>query len=422
MRLPATTYGHILFVAALLLPLLSTAQEAKHVLFIGNSYTEANNLPQMVTDVAASMGDVVTSSCNTPGGCTFQGHCNNQSMTLIRQGGWDAVVLQEQSQYPSFPDSQVEAEVFPYARRLVDSIYAHGWCTEPMFYMTWGRRDGDSYNAQFFPPLATYEGMDSLLCERYRQMGEMNDASVCPVGRVWRYLRTYNSGIELYQSDGSHPSVAGTYAAACSFYTMLFHRDPLDITYHPDALPPAQAQTIRQAVNVVVYGSLPDWQRHQPALQVMEVDTPKYMACSFMLESEHCDTILCSWGDGTDTLFVGMPWLEARHTYADTGLYTITFTASRHCLETVETRSFHAIQEESNGIDDLHQNHNTPVAIYPNPATDRVMASVGTDMVLYTLDGRPLRRCHAAAMSLDGLSAGSYILTVDGVPYRLIKR
>ena len=55
-------------------------------------------------------------------------HCNNQSMNMICQGNWDVVVLQEQSQYPSFGQEQVEAEVFPYARRLVDSIYenSHG--------------------------------------------------------------------------------------------------------------------------------------------------------------------------------------------------------------------------------------------------------------------------------------------------------
>ena len=176
----------IILIFSLFLPYALPAQESKHVLFIGNSYTEVNNLPQMVADIAVSMGDRVTFGANTPGGCTFQQHCTNQSMALILQGGWDAVVLQEQSQYPSFPDSQVENEVFPYASMLVDSIYAHGWCTEPMFYMTWGRRDGDNYNAQFFPPLATYEGMDSLLYLRYLQMASDNDASVCPVGRVWR--------------------------------------------------------------------------------------------------------------------------------------------------------------------------------------------------------------------------------------------
>ena len=63
-------------------------------------------------------------------------------------------------------------------------------------------------------------------------MGEDNVASVCPVGRVWHYLRDHNAGIELYMSDGSHPSIAGTYAAACAFNTMFFGHNPDSISYN----------------------------------------------------------------------------------------------------------------------------------------------------------------------------------------------
>lgn len=410
-----------LLVALVFLPWVADslrAQESKHVLFVGNSYTEVNNLPRMVADVAASMGDVLTYGSHTPGGCTFQQHCSNESMQFIRQGGWDAVVLQEQSQYPSFPDSQVAAEVLPYARRLVDSVYAHGWCSEPMFYMTWGRRDGDSYNARFFPPLATYEGMDSLLCARYMQMGAANDASVCPVGRVWRYLRRNHPDLELYQSDGSHPSVAGTYAAACSFYTMLFHRNPVDISYRPDALTAAEAQTIRQAVGTVVYDSLSAWQRRRPALQVTEIDTPQYMGCAFAVESERCDTVRCSWGDGSDTLFVGGQHVSACHTYATPGSYTVTFTASRHCLDSVVVVTSFVDQE---GIADLEP-PTCGLHVHPNPAIDKVHVGVQAELVLYSLAGRRLRRCHADSLPLEGLASGGYLLTVDGEPILIIKR
>ena len=81
----------LLVCAFLLMPFALRGQQSKHVLFVGNSYTEVNNLPQMVANVALSMGDTLVYSSNTPGGCTLQQHCNNQSMTLIRQGGWDAV-------------------------------------------------------------------------------------------------------------------------------------------------------------------------------------------------------------------------------------------------------------------------------------------------------------------------------------------
>ena len=61
----------------------------------------------------------------------------------IRSGSWDFVVLQEQSQLPSFPIEQVTAEVFPYARYLDSVIKAHNSCAQTIFYMTWGRKNGD---------------------------------------------------------------------------------------------------------------------------------------------------------------------------------------------------------------------------------------------------------------------------------------
>ena len=74
---------------------IAYGQSEKHVLFIGNSYTEVNNLPSMVSNIANSLGDDLVWESNTPGGCTLRQHCQNQSMSLSRRGGWDAVVLQE---------------------------------------------------------------------------------------------------------------------------------------------------------------------------------------------------------------------------------------------------------------------------------------------------------------------------------------
>ena len=95
-------------VLALLMLMATTVCGQANVLFVGNSYIYTNNLPQMTANVASSAGYRMTWQSNAPGGCTFMQHCANQSMTMIRNGGWDFVVLQEQSQYPSFPQWQVE--------------------------------------------------------------------------------------------------------------------------------------------------------------------------------------------------------------------------------------------------------------------------------------------------------------------------
>ena len=229
------------------------------VLFIGNSYTDVNNLPQLIASIAEAEGDTLVFSANLPGGSTFHNHLNNSTtVSLIQQGGWDYVVLQGQSQEPSFPDGQFYSDTYPYAQQLCEMVGQNNPDAKVVFYMTWGRKNGDQGNCPYFPPLCTYEGMDSLLYLRYMTMAEDFDAEVSPVGALWHYLRDHHPEIELYASDGSHPSLAGSYAAACSFYSVLFQKNPRNITFNP-GVEEGQAESIRIAASKVVYDSLAKW-------------------------------------------------------------------------------------------------------------------------------------------------------------------
>ena len=123
-----------LLIAALTFFISSSFAQTKNVLFLGNSYTGVNNLPLLTYNLALSLGDTINYDSNTPGGYTYEGHSTNAtSLAKIAQGNWDFVVLQEQSQKPSFPPSQVATEVYPYAQVLVDSIKSANACTEPFF-------------------------------------------------------------------------------------------------------------------------------------------------------------------------------------------------------------------------------------------------------------------------------------------------
>lgn len=245
-----------LFVLFLLSVFLSEAAHYK-ILFIGNSYTGVNNLPQLIHDVSLFSGDTIIFSSCTPGGATFKQQVT-QSLPYIQQGGWDYVVLQAQSQEPSFPYGQFMSQTYPYAKQLCENIREYNPSARIVFYMTWGRENGDSYNCQFYSPLCTYEGMDSLLHARYMMMAEDNFAEVSPVGYVWHSVRENYPEIELYQSDESHPSLAGSYLASCCFYTIFFGKTPNQITYNP-GIPEEQALKIRNTVKSLVFDSLYKW-------------------------------------------------------------------------------------------------------------------------------------------------------------------
>ena len=250
---------HLLIALILCISASVKAQDSLNVLFIGNSYTAYNNLSQLVAQVAVSNGDYVTFNSNTPGGHTFQQHSTNTTtLSLIAQGNWDYVVLQEQSQLPSFPIGQVESSVYPYAKKLDSLIKVANPCAETVFYNTWGRKNGDASNCVNLPVLCTYQGMDSLLQLRYGFMADTNNAILSPVAQVWRYIRTNYPTIELYNPDESHPSLAGSYAAACAFYTVLFRKSPLQITFNA-GLDSTTAANIRLATKLIVFDNLTDW-------------------------------------------------------------------------------------------------------------------------------------------------------------------
>jgi hypothetical protein len=158
----------ISLIAAFLCSGLVVQAKTLRVLFIGNSYTAVNNLPSQIAQLADGTHDTLIYDMSAPGGYTFQQHTTNTTtLSKIQQGNWDYVVLQEQSQLPSFPDAQVASDVYPYAHALDSIIHENNPCAKTIFYVTWGRKNGDASNCAFFPPVCTYDGMDSLLQLRY---------------------------------------------------------------------------------------------------------------------------------------------------------------------------------------------------------------------------------------------------------------
>ena len=125
----------------------SQSQTTKKVLFIGNSYTYVNDLPGIINDIAISKGNTFNHQSHTPGGSTLAQHASNSTVqNLLYSEVWDYVILQDQSQNPSFPPSQVANEVYPYAASLCEDIRQADACSLPVYFMTWGRENGDAQN------------------------------------------------------------------------------------------------------------------------------------------------------------------------------------------------------------------------------------------------------------------------------------
>lgn len=355
------------------------------VLFIGNSYTAVNNLPQLTADCALSIGFAgfpMEIASSTPGGTTFQMHTTNTTtQSLISQGNWDFVVLQEQSQLPSFPDAQVQTECFPFATQLNDQILAADSCAETIFYMTWGRQNGDASNCASWPPVCTYEGMDSLLNLRYRQMAIDNQALLSPVGALWNYIRTNYPEINLYAADASHPSLEGSYAAACSMVSIIFRTDPTLITFN-STLDPVVAEKIKLAAQEVVFNNLLEW-------HVGEYDPSANFSTSISglnlnINNQSDNSLSFTWdfGDGTSSTD-----FSPQHIYGAAGNYILSYSAIDACGRSVQASA--DVTVVSNSIDELEKGY---LILNRENEFELIFKFPASDIFLYDLNGRLIEK------------------------------
>merc|ERR1711990_1047255 len=196
----------------------------KNILFLGNSYTDGAGciaLDFLVRKIAEGAGFSATTERSSPGGRTLEWHATN-SLDRIKNGDWDAVVLQDQSQRPSFGSGYVYNYILPDVRTLVQTMRETNVCTLPVFFQTWGKRDGDTQNCSPAPydGLCTFDGVQDQLTQAYHTMAYVSQpAKVAPAGEAWR---TYANRNSLFANDGSHATCSGTFLAACTIFQQIW--------------------------------------------------------------------------------------------------------------------------------------------------------------------------------------------------------
>lgn len=237
--------------------------DTTRVLFVGNSYTHVNMLPELVRRLAMSEGRMLEYRMIAPGGWTLRQHVQDGEVEkALRQGRWDFVVLQEQSRAPAQLPDLVDRDVYPAARTLDSLRRLFQPKAKTVFYMTWGREDGDADRCPSNPAVCTYAGMQARLRESYLEMSTANGAWCAPVGVAWKRVRTERPVLRLYQPDKSHPSLAGSYLGASVFYT-LFYGKPFHAAYTA-GLDSSVAFYLQQTAQETVLGNLGLWNIQPP--------------------------------------------------------------------------------------------------------------------------------------------------------------
>ena len=296
----------LLFIAYILLFTLPViGQQTKKVLFLGNSYTYGNNLPQMVADIATSMGDTLIFDQNTPGGyTTWQHEQNATSIAKINSGNWDHVVLQEQSYVGTVQWSRDNFS-YPAILSLRSMTIKNDSCSDLLLYMTWGRKNAfqgyvtDGSGNQYFSPAFTdYFHMQDSLETFYMNIANQENIPVAPVGMVWKKIRTYHPTYDLYTGDGSHANVSGTYVAACTFYASIFHKSPVGSTYLPSGVDPNMADFIKAYTDTLVHQDYAQWNIDTSSIYAAFTVDTSALSVDFTNQSLNASNYYWDFGDG----------------------------------------------------------------------------------------------------------------------------
>jgi hypothetical protein len=190
-----------------------------NVLFIGNSFTQRNNLPGLIAKMAETRGKELRHTLISAGGASLRQHWNaGRAPRAIENGGYDRVVLQEQSTLPIKNAARFAENV-----RLFDpAIKAAG--AETVLYLTWARAHAPE--------------SQQALTDAYTAIGAELGATVVPAGEAWRRFLAKHRDPVLHDKDQSHPALAGSYLAACAFYAVLFEESPVGIDADVKGLSP----------------------------------------------------------------------------------------------------------------------------------------------------------------------------------------
>lgn len=391
----------------------SQTNDSIRILFIGNSFTAYNNLPFMLEQLANSAGKKVLVDHITFGGYTLQLHSQNPSViNKINERYWDYVILQEQSQIPSFI-TQRETMMYPFARLLDSIIHTNSFCSKTVFFMTWAHKFGD---LGLPSGSDTYEGMQQRLRSGYKEIADTLQAAIAPCGWAWRKVIQENPNIELYSPDNYHPAENGTYLAACTFFATIFTQSPVGLNYYA-GINQSDALIFQNAASEIVLDSLNIWNIGLYNTNAVSNYTFSTSGNQVIFSNSSMKANFYNWnfddGNSSNTA-------NPIHNYTNNGSFNVKLVASNHCHSDSLTKNISILSTilNSNNFEDI-------IRVFPNPTIDKLNIEIPINdkiisITIYDNIGRKIldinndNKLHDRYISTDlsSLNNGTYLIKI----------
>lgn len=220
----------------------------KRVLFVGNSYfyygdSLHNHVRRMVDAGGIAQLDALQYKSSTIGGAALEHHPIDWLTTPGRIGvkePFELVILQGGSGEPLSPKRAAKfREVLREANQLV-----RGRGARVALYMTHAYAPG---HKQYKPENIR------LTEDLYLEAGNEVGALVIPVGLAFEESYRRHPELVLHKSDATHPTLIGTFLAACTVYAAVYGKSPVGNPYNYEgAIPEDTAKKLQQVAQDTV--------------------------------------------------------------------------------------------------------------------------------------------------------------------------
>jgi len=378
----------------------------KNVLFIGNSITYFNDMPQVFRDIADQMGDSVNLTVYAPGGTGFQDHYINPDVfDLFRMGNWDVIVLQPGSnESVGVPPAQPRSTTLAQGKMMIDSALLYSPCARILFYEIsygiWGNTSAD---------IAQYNATMNQIRTTAEYLSDSAGYSFAPVGEAFRYIWNTAPATSLWNTYGDiHPNIRGSYIASCVFYSSIFFKPSYGNTIY-NGNTPEDAAYYQHIADSVVLGHLNNWR----------IDTLWHRAnFDFTVSGNTVNT------NGIVTDADSLMWIfepgatgagvHASYTFSSPGTYPVQMIAFwDDCRDTI---IHDVIVTGATGIKD--PKNDICLYFFPNPVINKVSIFIPAGITDYEIrladiSGKiMLRYTNRNIIEMAGLSAGAYIISL----------
>lgn len=382
---------------------LTYAQTTK-VLFIGNSITYYNNMPQTFEAIANDKGNNTAVTMYAPGGTGFINHAYDQNVfKKFRAGGWDYIVLQPGSnESPGY--SYTIEETLSRARILLDSAYKYNPCAKILFYEisygVWGITAAN---------LTTYNTTMDLIRTNLIKLADSTKNFIAPVGEAFRTSWNNDQNDMLWVSAGDiHPNAKGSYIAACVFYATIF-QEASEGTAIVNSLTALEAENAQKLADQAVLNNLSDWRINtylpNADFQLLQDENK----ITFTSTLENIDSVYWDFNDGNSSVE-----LNPTHTYNQSNDFQVTLTAYQHHCPISITKSINISNIKYVSV--TENEANTPFGFYPNPVIDKI--NIQNDNIsakIYALDGSLLLELNELENDISSLPKGIYLLIQSNI-------